>query len=216
MSEPTRPDDRAGLDDDARPDDRAVRRDPHLDGGPLADVVPTGWLKVPGVAPLLVAAGLVGAATVIELLAVTVGSGSVRQPIAWVGAGWLLALVAHGGRPHARLDWGTASLLRVVEYGGVLVLAADADDTGRTLVWTFALLATLAVRHYDIVYRVRLLGSPPPGWLATVTGGWSGRLAVLLLAAALGSVPVAIAVMTVVLAPIIVVEIVVSWTRQVA
>jgi hypothetical protein len=167
----------------------------HRDDGPL--LRRTARPTLPVAEPLLLAAalGLVAAAALTPGPAWT-----------WLAAAWVLALGARAGRTPPRLAWPVPALLRALEYGAVLVLVGD-DGSG------YALLATLAFHHYDIVYRLRLRGAAPPPWLATVTGGWSVRVAVLTVGAALGAaIPVAQA-LTAVLATVYVVEATVSWSR---
>lgn len=169
--------------------------DPLCDDGPL-DLLPVGaTLPVPGTVLLVLALLVMGA---------TAGG---WLPLAtWQGAAVavVLGLASRVGRPLARLDWLVPAGLRALEYSLVLLLVGASG-------WSFALLATLAVRHYDIVYRVRLRGTAPPVWIGAVTGGWFGRSAVLVAAAAFGPVGVVAAVMTVVLAPVITAELVTSW-----
>ena len=52
----------------------------------------------------------------------------------------------------------------------------------------FALICALAFRHYDLVYRLRNLGTEPPAWVGDLALGWDGRLVlgyILLVARAL-------------------------------
>ena len=118
-----------------------------------------------------------------------------------------LALLASAARPLPRLDWPIPALLRAVEYGTILLLAGASP-------WAYALLATLAARHYDIVYRVRTFGTDPSPWLALVAGGWPARCAVLVVAALVGPVEGAVILLTTVLAPLIMIDAAVSWVRS--
>jgi hypothetical protein len=95
-----------------------------------------------------------------------------------------------GGGRHRRLAWLLPAAVRAGEYGLVLWLGWRAD----ALPSAFALLAALAYRHYDLVYRMRYQRVPPPAWLSVAGLGWDGR-AMVLAAAALAGVygPVATA-----------------------
>ncbi|MEX2548792.1 MAG: DUF5941 domain-containing protein, partial [Nitriliruptoraceae bacterium] len=172
---------------------------PHRDDGPLALLAPRAVLVLPAI--LLLAASLV-----LLALAATTATGTLDLgPVWWWAAGALvLGIAAAWGRSLPRLDWPIPALLRVLEYGTVLVLAGTSP-------WSYALLATLAIRHYDIVYRVRLLGTAPPRWLALATGGWPVRCALLVLAAAFGVAEPATATLAVLLAPVVVGETLVHW-----
>jgi hypothetical protein len=109
-------------------------------------------------------------------------------------------------RPFARLDWPVPALLRALEYGAVVLLVGASAAT-------YGLLAVLAYRHYDIVYRERTRGDAPGAWLVRATGGWESRTVLLALASALGQArPVALA-LTVWLATVLIIEGVGSWRR---
>ncbi len=99
-----------------------------------------------------------------------------------------------------RLGWTLPALARIVEYGAVLVLVGASP-------WTFALLATIAYHHYDVVYRPRTRGHAPPRWLNL--GGWPVRVAAIVADALAVVVVFAAAVMTVTLAAVYVIE---TWT----
>jgi hypothetical protein len=169
---------------------------PHRDGGLLAAWLPAGRLPVPEVALLALALVL----TVVPLLPWVPTTGG------WpfVLGAWLLAVVAAAGRVLPRLQWPVPALLRGIEYVAVLVLVGGSG-------WSYALLAVLAFHHYDIVYRVRLLGTGPTRRLELLGGGWSVRLAVLLTAAAADVVLPATQIMILVLTPVFVVESVATW-----
>src|SRR5205823_9724819 len=72
-------------------------------------------------------------------------------PISAVG--WLvLAAGASSGRPHTgSLRWGIPPVLRLAEYASILWLGALAGGSGPAA--AFALLAAVAFRHYDLIYR---------------------------------------------------------------
>jgi hypothetical protein len=167
--------------------------------GPLARSLPRGRLRVAEVWIVTVAAVLVLVAAVTATGVLPFG-----PPWGWLGGALLVALGGRLGVDHPRLSWPVPALLRVLEYVSVLLLVGSTP-------WAYALAATLAFHHYDIVYRGRTRGDLPPRWLAAVTGGWELRTALLVTGAALGA-PVTVAViLTSVLAPILVVEAVAGW-----
>lgn len=148
------------------------------------------------------------------LLAVLVGTlvPAVGAPgPAWwyVLAATVLALVARWGGHDRNLAWTVPALLRALEYGAVLVIVGD-HPAG------YGLLAALAFHHYDIVYRLRLQGAAPPAWRSVAVGGWAGRLAVLVIAAAAGATAVVVPVLATVVAAVGVTESVSSWIRNAA
>lgn len=102
------------------------------------------------------------------------------RPALGVGLGWLVCCAGVGaGRPlDTRLGWLVPPLLRTAEYGLLLrmaVLDGGRLDGGR-LGRCYAFLAALAYHHYDVVYRIRTRGIPPPTWLRLAGGGWEIRL----------------------------------------
>jgi hypothetical protein len=87
--------------------------------------------------------------------------------------GWLIVVAGlSGGRVGSgRLRWAVPPALRAAEYGAILWLAgAHAADAA------FVLLAAVAFRHYDLIYRPRDRGSAPPAWVDALALGWDGRL----------------------------------------
>ena len=115
-----------------------------------------------------------------------------------------------------RLDWSAPPLLRVTEYGVLLWIAAAAGDDGRwaadgALPAAYALLAVLAFRHYDLVYRRRQQQRPPPAWVGAIGGGWDGRLVAAAVAAATGILVPFLVAAAAVLGTVYLVESVVSW-----
>lgn len=196
MSEPTAPTPEGSASEGPAPADVLA---PHRDDGPLPLLEPSAVLAIPAV--LLLAAALV----LVALAATTTTDTLALGPAwAWTAGALLLAIVAAWGRSLPRLDWPIPALLRALEYGTILVLVGVSG-------WSYALLATLAIRHYDIVYRVRLLGTAPPRWLAVVTGGWPVRSGLLVLAAGFGLAEPVAATLSILLAPVIVTEIVIHW-----
>ncbi len=187
----------------------AQRLAPHRDDG-LLELVPTERLAAPQVALLGLAAGLVlltAAGRILDATGAVRGLDVDLAAVVLLTLATLVAGIGHLGGRRARLDWPIPALLRLVEYGTVLVLTGGGGPA-------YALLATLAFHHYDIVYRVRLLGAPPPRWLRLVAGGWLLRGGLLLLAAAVGVLGPTVVGLTAVLAPVFVVEAVVRWIRD--
>jgi hypothetical protein len=125
--------------------------------------------------------------------------------------GWLvLAAGASSGRPHRdRLRWVVPPALRLAEYAGLLWLAA-LDSAVPSAV---ALLAVLAFRHYDLVYRLRQRGDTPPAWLNAVAGGWEGRLLAAWVLLAVGALPAGLYVLAAVLGALFVGESAAGWAR---
>jgi hypothetical protein len=126
-------------------------------------------VRLPAIAMLVI-----GALPSIALLVIERGGasdGAVGAAIGWL----VLVGGASRGRPHTdRLRWAVPPLLRLVEYAVILWLGALAGGTGPAA--AFALLAAVAYHHYDLFYRLRFLGVPPPQWVGDVAGGWEGRL----------------------------------------
>jgi hypothetical protein len=95
------------------------------------------------------------------------------------------ALPADAGA--GRLAWLLPPLVRIAEYGSLIALTRVSAP--ERLPFCFAFLAVLAFHHYDCAYRLHHQGVAPPRWLATVSGGWEGRILVacaLALAGVLG------------------------------
>jgi hypothetical protein len=181
----------------------------YRDDGPLSRALGSALGPAVRVPPfLLIVAG------VLPLLAVLTSLGD-DAPDAAVGAvlAWFVFLGGiSSGRPHTdSLRWAVLPMLRLGEYGSILWLAALAGGSGPAA--AFALLAVVAFRHYDLVYRLRYQGGPPPRWVGDLGGGWEGRLIagyVLLLA---GALPAGLYVIACVLGVAFVGESISSWAR---
>ncbi len=85
----------------------------------------------------------------------------------------------------ARYGWLAPAGSRAVEFG--LVLGVAAVLGGNAPAVAYWVLAVVALRLYDLVYRLRHLDAPPARWAATGSLGVAGRLAVLGAAAAAGT-----------------------------
>jgi phosphatidylglycerophosphate synthase len=70
--------------------------------------------------------------------------------------------------------WMLPPLIRGLEYGGLITFGALAGDSSKPA--AFALIAALALRHYDIVYGLRFRGVPVSERLGLALGGWDSRL----------------------------------------
>jgi hypothetical protein len=101
--------------------------------------------------------------------------------------------------------------LRVGEYGSLVWIGATAGESGSA--GAFALVAALAFRHYELVYRPRFQGKPPAAWLAIAGGGWEGRLVLATALFAVDALPTALFVMAGALAVLFVSECIASWVR---
>jgi hypothetical protein len=157
----------------------------YRDDGPLARVLGAlagGAVALPPAAPI--AAGAVPLFTLIA-----VDGDQASTPVVGVAVAW--AVVTAGissGRPHSdRFAWAVPALLRLVEYGTLVWIAAIAG--GGAPPAAFALLAVVALRRYDAVYRLRLQGVPPPRLVDDLAGGWDGRVIAAWVLLAAGAVP---------------------------
>lgn len=177
----------------------------YRDDGPIARLLgrPTG---PPAAALLLIAALPLVAAMLLK------GDGASDGLAAAVIAWAVLAGGLAGGRPASgRFAWAVPPLLRVIEYGGLVWLAALAG--GDSPPAAFALLAAIAFRHYDSVYRLRHQGRVAPAWVAAAGGGWDGRLLAGLVLMLVGALPAGFYVAAAGLAALFVTESIRSWTR---
>ncbi len=174
----------------------------YRDDGPLAEV-----LRRARLAPAVLGALLAAAAVAIGAL---IGRASPSTGLV-AGVAVIAVLVGGltGGGAESRFDWLEPAGIRGAEYGFLLWLGAA---TPHGLPAAYALMAALAFHHYDTVYRLRHLQTPPPVWLA-VAGGWDGRLLVAALAFALHIVRPLFFVAAAVLGVVFVTESVRTWVR---
>jgi hypothetical protein len=128
-----------------------------------------------------------------------------------VGGFALLGACAGASQHGGRLDWVVPPMLRAVEYTVLLRLAALAGGTALPV--CFGALAALAFHHYDVVYRLRHQGAPPPLWVQLGGGGWELRLLVAYGLAVTGLLVPGLAAIASVLGVVFVAESVVSWLR---
>ena len=158
--------------------------DAYRDDGPLAQAI--GRLLGPALRTLPPAA-LVALGAVPLLAAAAVAGASAPWGLAAYAVAWavLVAGASAGRTLRDPLRWAVPPLLRLLEYAGVLWLAAIAG----ALPAGFALLCAVTFRHYDVVYRLRHRGAPPPAWLNRLALGWDGRLLAVLGLGAAGLAP---------------------------
>ena len=128
-------------------------------------------------------------------------------------AAWIarrLAAPAQERNGH-RLAWLAPPLIRLLEYGALVALAAVTDRDALPI--CFALVGVLAFHHYDTVYRLRHQRLAAPPWVRLAGGGWDGRLLVAGALALAGGLRVGLLVAAVGLALVYVTESTVSWHR---
>jgi hypothetical protein len=177
------------------------------DDGPIARALGRAAGRVSGMRALV----LMAAAAVPLLGLAAFGGDGVPHAAAAAAIAWLVALggLAGGGRPDARLGWTMLPALRLCEYAGLLWLAALAGSS--SLPAAFALVAAVAFRHYELMYRLRLRGTAPAPWLNALSGGWDGRLIAGWLLLAAGALPAGFYVLAALLGALFVSESVASW-----
>jgi hypothetical protein len=182
----------------------------YRDDGPLALAlgrtlgralpVPAPALGLAAAVPLLACALLIGR---------DASEGLAAALVAWA----VLCGSAAAGRPQTgRLIWAVPPLLRATEYGGLIWLGAVAG--GSAPAGAFALLAAVAFRQYDLVYRLRHRATVPPAWVGAIGGGWEGRLAVAAVALVLGVLEPVLFVAAALLGAVFVAESVSGWLRH--
>jgi hypothetical protein len=153
-------------------------------------------------------------AALLPLLAVLVVPAQ-QAPLALAAAALVAAPLAGRARAGAhagRLDWLVPPLLRVAEYGALLLLAAG--QGAATVPACYALLAALAYHHYDLVYRLRDRGESPPSWLRRGGLGWEGRLVAAAALAAADVLRPALYAAAVLLLVVYVAEGTLAWRRS--
>lgn len=183
--------------------------DVYRDDGPLARALGAALGDAIRLSPIaLLAVGVLPLLTLIALEGGDASNGAAGLAVAWL----VLAGGISSGRPHAgRLRWAAIPILRLGEYAGLLWLAALAGGAGPAA--AFALLAALAFRHYDLVYRQRYQGILPRRGVGDLAGGWEGRLLAGWVLLATGALPAGFFVLAATLGALFVGESVASWTR---
>ncbi len=166
----------------AKRTDRAARALADLaDTGALAELVAKGpgrWARPLGGRTLYAAFG----AGWLLYAAATAPAG---VPVVLAAVLYVLTSGAAVARPlKGALDWLVPPVLRVAEYGTILLLAARSDAPG-ALPAAFGLVGAVAYHHYDTVYRIRGGTGAPPAWLVRTLGGHDGRTLLVVVLAAL-------------------------------
>ena len=110
-------------------------------------------------------------------------------PVAAAVLAWaVLTVGASRGRPAPEKSrWAQPPLVRATEYAALIWIAALEGPAAYPA--AFALLAALTFRHYDLVYRLRHLGTAPAPWVNALSGGWDGRLVAGFVLLAAGALP---------------------------
>ena len=180
----------------------------YRDDGPVATALGAIARRVPLPPVAFVLAGALPLLAAIAVWGDDASRGAVSAALAWAA----LTGGASSGRPHRdALAWGVPVLLRATEYAALLWLGALAGGAGVPAV--FALLCAVAFRQYDIVYRVRHRGTPPPAWTGVVSGGWDGRLLAGYVAWIAGVLPAVFFAAGAALAVLLVGESALGWAR---
>jgi Family of unknown function (DUF5941)/CDP-alcohol phosphatidyltransferase len=181
----------------------------YRDDGPLARALGSalgGSIGLPAIALVIG-----GALPLLALIAFD-GSGA-SDSAAGLAVAWLaLAGGVSSGSPNdGPLGWATIPVLRLGEYAGILWLAALAGGAGPAA--AFALLAALAFRHYDLMYRLRYQGTPTPRRVGDLAGGWEGRLLAGWALLAADALPAGFFALAATLGGVFAGESIASWTR---
>ena len=179
----------------------------YRDDGPVARALARlGSRRVPALIPLLAAA-----IPMTVLLCVDgdeAPRGLVAAAVAWAV---LLGAVSRGCSHEFSLAWLVPPVMRGLEYGAMFgIAAATSPDTPDA---AYALIAVVAFRHYDLVYRLKQRGEVPPAWVNRASGGWDGRLIVAVLLMLAGLLPAAMYVLAGVLAVLLIGESVHGWVQ---
>ena len=155
---------------------------------------------------------IVAAAAPMFVLMALKGDGASHAAAGAVLAWLVLVGGATSGRaPTDRLRWATPPLLRLAEYSGLLWIGALAGEDSQPA--AFALICALAFRHYDLVYRLRHLGTAPPQWLGDLALGWDGRLVLGYILLVAGALPAGFFIAAGLLGAAFVTESVAGWRR---
>jgi Family of unknown function (DUF5941) len=180
----------------------------YRDDGPVSRALGTLGRALPVPPAVIVTVGVAG----LVALAAVEGDGASHGLVA-AGIGWVVLMGGlSSGRPHTdRFAWAVPGFLRVGEYGGLVWIAVNAGDSSHAA--AFALLAALAFRHYDLVYRPRFQGVAPPAWWTIVAGGWDGRLVLAWVLLAAGAMPAGMFILAGALGLALAVECGLSWAR---
>jgi hypothetical protein len=187
----------------AQPDPIAVYRD----DGPVARALGRELgRELPLPAALIALAGLAA------LLAVVIAGGN---GVSNVGAGvvvaWVLLTLGASSGVHdpPRMAWAAPPLSRLTEYLALIWIAGLHGASAYPA--AYALLAALAFRHYDLVYRLRHRGVVPARWVSALSLGWDGRLLLAYFLLVVGALPAGLYAMAIVLGVAYAGEAVYGW-----
>jgi hypothetical protein len=180
----------------------------YRDDGPPARAIARVLAPLAAPAPLL----LLAAAAPL-LAAVALEGGGASRGLAGAVLAWAIVLGgasrARPGRPKTR--WAEPALLRAIEFVGLIWIASLHGESAYPAV--YALLGVLAFRHYDLTYRLRQRGASPAPWVATLAGGWDGRLIVAFALLVAGLLPAGYFAAAAVLGAAFVAEASAAWRR---
>jgi hypothetical protein len=179
----------------------------YRDDGPVARAIGAAL----GSAVPLSPAVLLGAGAVPLFALIAIYGGDAPDLVAGAAIGWaVLTGAVAAGRPHTdRLRWAVPPLLRAIEYGSLLWLGALAGGAGPAAAFVF--LAVVTFHQYDIVYRLRFQGTPPPRGLGDAAGGWEGRMILAYVLLVAGALPAGLYVLAGLLAVLLAAESLHSW-----
>jgi hypothetical protein len=182
----------------------------YRDDGPIAEALGRLGRRAP--VPGAVFAVLAALLVVVPALLAGEDAGDGAVGAAVVGA-TLLGGLATGRAERGSFRWLVPPAIRLTEYAGLLWLGAVAGGSGVPA--AFALIAALAFRHYDLVYRLRHRGVTPPRWVDLTGLGWEGRLWAGVLLLELGALPAGFFILAGIFAAVFVTESVAGWTGTV-
>jgi predicted outer membrane lipoprotein len=179
----------------------------YRDDGPIASALaaPGRRLPVPGALPATAAAAILLAVVAIEGDTASDALTGITLAVAIVLGG-----LATGRAARSNFRWMVPPAIRLTEYAGLLWLGSLAGNSGVPA--AFALIAAMAYRHYDLVYRLRHRGATPPRWLDLAALGWEGRLVLGYVVLLAGVLPTAFFILAGVYAVLFVAESVAAWT----
>jgi hypothetical protein len=191
----------------AAPTERPNSLDVYRDDGPLARAIGR-VVRVPLPPFALIAAGVAPLIVVIAITGDGASNGVAAATLAWFV---VLGGLASAGTDTSPLRWLGPPALRLGEYAGLLWLGALGGDTSHAA--SFALLAAVAWRHYDLVYRLRHRAVTPPAWVNALSGGWDGRLVAGWVLLALDALPGGFYALAVIFGVVFVAESAAGWVH---
>ena len=126
---------------------------------------------------------------------------------------WLVVVGGAASRtpPTDAFRWIVPPVVRGGEYAALLWIGALAGERSQPA--AFALVCALTFRHYDLVYRLRNLGTEPPRWVGDLALGWDGRVVLGYILLVAGALPAGFFVAAGLLATMFVAESIAGWRR---